>query len=270
MPFTFCHPAAVVPLKKRWQWLNLPALVIGSMSPDAGYYFGRGEYFTAYAHSLPRSFTFCLPVGALLLVLFCLFYRELVFLLPNPLRKVLEPIQIKIPRTLPTGTIALACVLFGSWTHLFWDGLTHRNGWAVRNSLFMIQPIFSHYRVYNLLQHLSTIVGFLLLTCWTWRWMKSQTSLSFNLRWSWRFSFWSLTGLLSFIMVSLFDLEGLFNTNRLFPGQAELFPVVTGFFGNWFFLCFLSVLYLKLRALLIAPLENPLPKKSFRTDGLSR
>src|SRR5687767_11344334 len=60
MPFTPAHIIAVVPLRRR---LPLLALAIGSMVPDFGYFFPWGPYFYVSAHTIPRSLTFCLPVG---------------------------------------------------------------------------------------------------------------------------------------------------------------------------------------------------------------
>ena len=42
MPCTFSHPLAVVPLRRLCpERLNFTALIIGSMSPDFGYYIGK-------------------------------------------------------------------------------------------------------------------------------------------------------------------------------------------------------------------------------------
>ena len=63
MPFTLSHPLAVVPLR-RWcpARLNFAALVIGSMSPDFGYFIGQFDA-AAFAHTIPGLFTVCLPTG---------------------------------------------------------------------------------------------------------------------------------------------------------------------------------------------------------------
>lgn len=53
MPWTFSHPAVVFPLKQSriGKYLNLPALVVGSTSPDLLYSFGLYQSATT-AHNL--------------------------------------------------------------------------------------------------------------------------------------------------------------------------------------------------------------------------
>jgi len=52
MPWTFVHPAAVLPLRKYFANRHLfGAVVVGSISPDFGYYVGRFDMATT-AHTL--------------------------------------------------------------------------------------------------------------------------------------------------------------------------------------------------------------------------
>jgi hypothetical protein len=61
MPWTLSHPAAVLPLRRLTpQPLDFPALVIGSMTPDIGYYINRFD-LANFAHTLPGSVFACLP-----------------------------------------------------------------------------------------------------------------------------------------------------------------------------------------------------------------
>ena len=63
MPWTLSHPAIVLPLRRfSPQPLDFAALVIGSMTPDIGYYIDRFD-LSAFAHTLPGSFLACLPPG---------------------------------------------------------------------------------------------------------------------------------------------------------------------------------------------------------------
>ena len=56
MPFTFAHPAAILPLR-RSRFLQTVPLIIGSMVPDAPYFFpwGVAKYFYE-THTLIRLF----------------------------------------------------------------------------------------------------------------------------------------------------------------------------------------------------------------------
>jgi hypothetical protein len=63
MPCTFSHPIAVVLLRRFCaDRLNFAALVIGSMSPDFGYYF-RQFPVARFAHTIVGTFTVCLPAS---------------------------------------------------------------------------------------------------------------------------------------------------------------------------------------------------------------
>ena len=44
MPFTFAHPAAVLPLKRFTPgWLSFPALLVGTVTPDLAYLFANKQ-----------------------------------------------------------------------------------------------------------------------------------------------------------------------------------------------------------------------------------
>jgi hypothetical protein len=130
MPFPLAHPAAVLPLRRFCpRWLNFPALVIGSMIPDAGYFFGRLHGGT-FSHGLPGSVVFCLPAGIVLVALFYRFRAPLVRMLPAPYQRALLPLCQQPPCSLWAIVISL---LIGIWTHLVWDSFTHTNGWCVQH-----------------------------------------------------------------------------------------------------------------------------------------
>ena len=66
MPFPLAHPAAVLPLRRFCPGrLSFLALVIGSVVPDVAYCFGPLDV-DVFAHTLPGSLVFCLPMGWLL------------------------------------------------------------------------------------------------------------------------------------------------------------------------------------------------------------
>ena len=72
MPWTLSHPAIVLPLRRfSPRPFDFAALVIGSMTPDIGFYIDRFDLST-FAHTLPGSFRLSSHRGspALLLLLF--------------------------------------------------------------------------------------------------------------------------------------------------------------------------------------------------------
>ena len=164
MPWTFAHPAAVLPFRRLCPaHLSLAGLVVGSVTPDLGYYVGLGDP-RGMAHSPLGLLTICLPVGLALLVLWRLLSRHLIFLLPQPHRDALlslvRPLGAVSMRRL---WVAAVSVLSGALTHVAWDAFTHGPGAVVSRIGFLRMTLF-HWdgrdiQVHNVLQHFSTAAG---------------------------------------------------------------------------------------------------------------
>jgi uncharacterized protein DUF4184 len=170
MPWTFSHPAAVLPLRRFTpKYLSLPALVCGSMSPDMSYYIGDyGLGWGTYAHTAAGSVVLDVPVGLACLLLFCVLRRPLWFLLPQPHRSALAPLLESAPwRRGSFLIVAPVSVLIGAWTHNFWDSFTHYNGWMVLHLPFL-------HAVCRYLQYLSTVVGIAALALAYVPWLRRQ------------------------------------------------------------------------------------------------
>jgi hypothetical protein len=130
MPFPLAHPAAVLPLRRYCpRWLNLPALIIGSVSPDAGYLFGelQGGHFS---HGFLGSAAFCLPLGVVVMALFYRLRMPLVKMLPTPYERALLPLCQRPQASL---RVILLSLLIGAWSHVLWDSFTHTNGWMAEH-----------------------------------------------------------------------------------------------------------------------------------------
>ena len=182
MPWTFAHPAAVIPLRRYCPApLNFPALVIGSITPDLAYHVSRKDI--AYvAHSFEGSLLVCLPSGLLLLALLCLLRKPLWYLLPEPHRSALAPVAAsRLSPGLATMFWAALSVVLGAWTHILWDGLTHDNGWFVLRAPFLQESVFQmagfEVHLYNVLQHFSTCLGVVVLVASYWRWLAGTQDL---------------------------------------------------------------------------------------------
>ena len=70
MPFTFAHPAVVLPgvfLPKHW--MSLTGLVVGSLVPDFEYFF-RWQVLSLYSHTPAGIFWFDVPVALALCFVF--------------------------------------------------------------------------------------------------------------------------------------------------------------------------------------------------------
>jgi hypothetical protein len=177
MPWTFPHPAAILPLRRR---LPLAALVVGSTSPDIGYYLGLYP-LAAFAHSGWGLLLACLPIGAATLVALHLLREPVLDLLPEPHRSALR-------RARPGSTVgstglrglwlAAAGLLAGAATHNAWDAFTHASGALVQALEPLRAPVIEaggrSFRVFNLLQHASTLLGLAALMGVYAAWLRRQ------------------------------------------------------------------------------------------------
>ena len=160
MPFTLAHPAAVLPFRRFCpRHFNFPALVIGSITPDIGYLFGRWNV-DEFSHSLPGSLGFGLPVGIVLMILFYSLRLPVIGILPKRQRQIFFPLCQRPVGSLPAAVISL---LFGIWTHLLLDSFTHKHGWLVEHLPVLQANVFSledkTLRIYNLLWYVCSLLG---------------------------------------------------------------------------------------------------------------
>jgi hypothetical protein len=180
MPFTFSHPLAVVPLRRFCpERLNFAALIIGSMSPDFGYYVHQFA-IASFAHTVVGTLAICLPSGLLAVGLFHVLRRPLCLMLPQPHRAALMPLTVSRPTFFSCSGIVTGAVsvLFGAWTHTIWDSFTHSSGWAVERFALLRAPLVSvgnaTLPVSYILQQTSTVGAGAVLALLYFRWLRRQ------------------------------------------------------------------------------------------------
>ncbi|WP_128331535.1 DUF4184 family protein [Apibacter sp. HY039] len=166
MPFTFSHPALILPLKSC-KYFSFTGLVLGSMSPDFEYFISM-QVIGKQGHTLAGIFYMDLP----LCLLFAFLYHQLI---RNPLIDHLPLfIKSKVYKFKSFNWIVywknhkiqvIFSILLGTFSHLFWDAFTHFDGYFV-TKLSILQGEVSHIPVYKLLQHISTLLGAILI-CWS-------------------------------------------------------------------------------------------------------
>ncbi|QDS33739.1 DUF4184 family protein [Brevibacillus brevis] len=162
MPFTFAHPAIVLPLRKC-KWFSFSALVFGSMAPDFEYFF-RMQPFSVYSHTMLGLWLVDLPIAILLAFLYQYVVKKpMLARLPEWIGRGLGYTNngSRMPAW-RTAIVFMYSALLGSLSHIAWDAFTHEGGRMVDHFLFLQQTILiTHYKVpvYKLLQHGSTIFG---------------------------------------------------------------------------------------------------------------
>ena len=179
MPWTFAHPAAVLPLRRLCpRWLNLPALMIGALMPDAGYYLHRFD-LSGLMHRFPDGLMLCVLAGLIVLAVFYGLRQPVCHLLPQPHRTaLLGQIAARPVFSLTVLLSMLLSLAIGAATHMSWDGLTHRGGWAVMHALALQELLFylwdTGVPAYQVLQHLSTLIGTVALVWVYVRWLRRE------------------------------------------------------------------------------------------------
>ena len=133
MPFTFAHPAIVIPLSKTGLKLSLTGLVIGSMAPDLEYFIQMKEVENI-GHHLHGILLFDVPIAILLSFLFHnLLRNSFIENLPKVYRKRFHHLLGFNWNTFAKQnpvTIFLS-ILIGIGSHLGWDAFTHHDGFVV-------------------------------------------------------------------------------------------------------------------------------------------
>lgn len=256
MPFTIAHAAAVLPLQGRNSRLPLAALMIGAMSPDFAYFLPAG-LDRASSHDFEGVFLFCLPAGLALWLLFTrLMERPTIELLPRAWRE-------RVPRSDPslsprTLVFAALGVVLGALTHVAWDAFTHINTPVTNAIPFFQVELFAtdgrSFRVYRLLQYLSSVFGLGALAWWAWNLRRapaprhpladSRASLTDRAR---------VVALLTLVVVSaafallnyLDNLHGSFGT--------RMFHLLIGGMAGWAVAWVGVVLWIKLRTRFSSP-----------------
>jgi hypothetical protein len=170
MPFTFAHPAAVLPLRRRFKQLTTVPLVVGSVAPDLPYYVPmRVTRLMWDTHTLVGVFWLDLPIGMAVLLFGFMFRRPLTALL-TPRARALCLQSVQHFRDQPLHWVwAPFAIVVGAWTHLLWDSFTHDNGWLVRRVSALSAPItFAGYTgsLCHVLQYVCSIAGLLILWIW--------------------------------------------------------------------------------------------------------
>lgn len=172
LPFTASHPAAILPFRKRFIF---SALVVGAIAPDLHYFIGVDQHFHA-THTVAGAFYICLPSA---LSVLWLFQRVLKLPLISLAPIGLQPRLVRFAEPFRFGpakrfVCILVSLLIGIFSHLLWDSFTHGRGYMVRQfSALQTVPLAQYgiYRpLYNLLQHVSSLMGVGILVSAYYRW----------------------------------------------------------------------------------------------------
>lgn len=165
MPFTFSHPAIILPLTylpKRW--FSLTGLIIGSLMPDFEYFL-RMKIKSDFSHTLEGVFLFDLPLGIVTAFIFHNIVRNNLFdNLPYILKSrviVFKNFNWNIYFK-KNWLVIIFSIIIGTFSHILWDSFTHDTGYFAQKFEVLIQSVELFNKkipILKILQHLSTFIG---------------------------------------------------------------------------------------------------------------
>lgn len=211
MPFTFSHPAIVLPLTfLPRHWFSLTGLVIGSLTPDFEYFL-RMRIKSNYSHTIDGLFWFDLPLGILLAFLFHNIVRDRLFdNVPTFLKSRFSIFkQFDWNKHFKRNwLIVTTSILIGAASHIFWDSFTHDNGYFVQ-TIPALQSSFDflggQIPILKILQHSSTLLGGLVIAFSIYKLPANKTENE-NVNWK----YWAIVAGLTLTIISIRLLSGLY------------------------------------------------------------
>ncbi|PRY03982.1 uncharacterized protein DUF4184 [Pontibacter ummariensis] len=204
MPFTFSHPAVVLPLKYLPKgWVSLTGLVVGSVVPDFEKFI-KMEPGNTFSHTWHGLFWFNLPLGILLAFVFHVIVRNpLVDHLPLFLKKRLvrfKSFNWPLYFRKHYGIVMLS-VLIGAFSHLVWDSFTHKGKQGDRLMRFFMEQASLEWNgppMFWLVDNLSTVLGALVVFYAILQLPARETKAQESRRIGW---YWFLVVLLSLMVI---------------------------------------------------------------------
>ena len=204
MPFTFSHPAIVLPvtyLPKKWY--SLSALIVGSMTPDFEYFI-RMKDMSKYSHTWTGLFWFDIPLALILIFVFHNVVRNtLIEYLPFSLNIRFSKFEkFNWNKYFQENKMAVfTSLIIGIASHLIWDDFTHNGGYFVDAiPVLSAQINFLNHTVYiyEILQYLCSVVGGLVMVIAILKFPEGKKTKQNKI-----LSFWLLVSLVMISVVNL-------------------------------------------------------------------
>jgi hypothetical protein len=234
MPFTFAHPAAVLPAKYLPEkWVSMSALVVGSITPDLEY-FTRMKNLSIYSHTWLGLLCYDMPVGFAFIFVYHLLIRDgLIRNLPLFLKSRLSRYSgfnwIQYLRQ--NFLVVMISLAAGIATHIAWDGFTHRTGCFVavipwlKQSTYVEGVGLTHYYI---LQGISSLVGMTIVMYALYKIPKDESVVKGKI-----LKYWAVVSILTVLIVIVRALIGEpFNHLWMLAKQTITVKFYTGFFSH--------------------------------------
>ncbi len=167
MPFTFSHPAIILPFQKlNTRYLSMTGLIIGSLAPDFEYFI-RMKMMGHCSHTALGVWVLDLPIAFIVAFLFHQIVKKpFINHLPSYARTRLETLRsFDFWNYFKSNWwIFLYSAIIGIYSHILWDDFTHETGYFVQQFPFLqahisMEILGKQPPVYWLLQQGSTLIG---------------------------------------------------------------------------------------------------------------
>jgi hypothetical protein len=216
MPFTFSHPAIVLPatyLPKKYY--SLSALIMGSMTPDFEYFIRMKDY-SKYSHTWEGLFWFDVPLGLALLFIFHNIVRNtLIEYLPFSLNirfSVFEKFNWNA-HFRKNIIVVLISLIIGIASHLFWDSFTHDGGYFAETIPVLKDKInILNHNIFGatLFQYLSSVIGGVVMVIYIFKLPEGRNTKQRNI-----LNFWLLvSAIMIFVLNVRLYLDSLLNHHK--------------------------------------------------------
>ncbi|PSR56267.1 DUF4184 domain-containing protein [Adhaeribacter arboris] len=206
MPFTFSHPAVVLPLYYLPKKLrSVTGLVIGSIVPDFEKFF-RMSIHDGFSHTWPAIFYFNLPLAVLLSFAFHQIVRDpFIDNLPLFLKRKLLFFKTFdwLSYFKKHYLLVIASILMGVLSHLTWDSFTHPGGKLAMRLPFLSEwiEVFNHYMLLStFFDRVSSVLGEIIIIGVVLSLPTQKMSRGLNNK---KKSFWFITVLLTLLIITL-------------------------------------------------------------------
>ncbi len=166
MPFTFAHPAVIIPflyIKKKF--FSTTGLIVGSIVPDFEYFLRLRKETSYYSHSWNGLFWFDLPFGLLICFVFHTLIRNpLISNLPAPFQKRFYSFcqfnwNLYFKKY---WSFILVSIMIGAGFHIFWDFFVHNSSnylYSLYSTKKSQGKIISERNYYYILWSTNSLIG---------------------------------------------------------------------------------------------------------------
>ena len=204
MPFTFSHPAIVLPLlNTRRKSFSSTGLVIGSIIPDFESFI-RFDQHKQYSHTWLGRFWFDLPLAIIIAFIFHNVVRDpLIKNLPTSIgSRFSNCLDLNWNAFFRKHFVMVMCsMLIGIVSHMLWDAFTHLNladPNAVDSQIY-VGPV----RLFILLQYSNSLLGLMVVIWYVWKRVPIATDPALGDHYSGKALYWILVGAVSCLTILL-------------------------------------------------------------------